>query len=147
MIGTVLMVCVGNICRSPMAEYMLRQELPGIRVMSAGLDALVGYPADAFAIQVASEFGLDLSSHRAQQLSSVLVTAADLVLTMEGSHKHEIMRRHPRASGRVFRLGEHKNFDVPDPFRQSIGHFTDSFRLIQRGVESWTPRIQALMEQ
>ncbi|SIT48021.1 protein-tyrosine phosphatase [Paraburkholderia piptadeniae] len=138
------MVCVGNICRSPMAEYILRQELKDIRVLSAGLDALVGHPADESAIRVAAEFGLDISSHHAQQINGALVSGADLILAMEGSHKHEIIRRHPFASGKVFRLGEHEDFDVPDPYRKSLDHFVDSFQLIRRGVKLWTPRIRAL---
>ncbi|WP_411716567.1 low molecular weight protein-tyrosine-phosphatase [Paraburkholderia caribensis] len=138
------MVCVGNICRSPTAEYILRQEAKNIRVVSAGLDALVGCPVDENALRVAADFGLDISPHRAQQLNGALLSSADLVLVMEGAHKHEIMRRHPSASGKVFRLGELENFDVTDPYRKSLEHFLESFRLIQHGVNLWAPRIQAL---
>ena len=68
----------------------------------------------------------------------------DLTHRQEGAHKHEIMRRHPSASGKVFRLGELENFDVTDPYRKSLEHFLESFRLIQHGVNLWAPRIQAL---
>lgn len=69
MIKTVLVVCVGNICRSPMAEGLLKRALPEANVASAGLGALVGQPADPYAVALMSGLGLDISGHRARQLS------------------------------------------------------------------------------
>ncbi|WP_025597702.1 low molecular weight protein-tyrosine-phosphatase [Burkholderia sp. WSM2230] len=144
MIRSMLVVCVGNICRSPMAEYLLRRELEGIAVASAGLDALTGYAADGAAVQVCAENGLDISQHRARQLNAALVSAADLILTMEGAHMQEIMRRHPSARGKVFRLGDADDLDIPDPYRKPLPHFYEVYELIARGTESWTSRIKAL---
>ncbi|MBN3847583.1 MULTISPECIES: low molecular weight protein-tyrosine-phosphatase [Burkholderiaceae] len=144
MINTILVVCVGNICRSPMAQYLLARELNGVTVISAGLDAVVGCGPDPLAVRVSAESGLDITSHRAQQLNVGLVGGADLILAMEASHKHEIMRRHPGASGKVFRLGEIGRFDVPDPYTKPIAQFYDAFDLIRQGVDTWTPRIKAM---
>ncbi|CAB3671597.1 Low molecular weight protein-tyrosine-phosphatase Ptp [Paraburkholderia phenoliruptrix] len=144
MIRSMLVVCVGNICRSPMAEYLLRRELEGIVVESAGLDALTGYAADPAAIQVCAENGLDISKHRARPLNAALVSVTDLILTMERVHSQEIMHRHPSARGKVFRLGDVEDFDVPDPYRKPLSHFYEVYELIARGTESWTSRIKAL---
>ncbi|MBW9106777.1 low molecular weight protein-tyrosine-phosphatase [Paraburkholderia phenoliruptrix] len=144
MIRSMLVVCVGNICRSPMAEYLLRRELEGIAVTSAGLDALAGYAADPAAVQVCAENGLDITQHRARQLNAALVSASDLILTMEDAHRQEIMRRHPSARGKVFRIGDAHDFDVPDPYRKPLSHFYGVYELIARGAASWTSRIKAL---
>ncbi|MBB5541966.1 low molecular weight phosphotyrosine protein phosphatase [Paraburkholderia fungorum] len=144
MIKTILVVCIGNVCRSPMAQHLLAREISGVTVLSAGLDALVGSAPDQLAIRVTAESGLDIASHRAQQLNVSLVGGADLILVMEAAQKHELMRRHPNASGKVFRLGEIERFDVPDPYRKPIGHFYDAFELIRRGVDAWVPRIKVM---
>lgn len=144
MIKRVLVVCIGNICRSPMAEGLLREAMPELSVFSAGLGALVGKPADATAIELATETGVDISQHRAQQLTSVLAGQADLILVMDSEQKAEIQRRYPAASGKVFRLGEVGKFDIDDPYRQPRAAFEHSFQLIQQGVNAWVPRIRAL---
>lgn len=144
MIKRVLVVCVGNICRSPMAEGLLRQALPELNVFSAGLGALVGKPADATAIELATETGLDISQHRAQQFTGVLANQADLILVMDREQKREIQRRYPAASGKVFRLGEIGKFDIEDPYRKPRAAFEHALQLIQQGVDAWVPRIRAL---
>ncbi|MFS9669038.1 protein tyrosine phosphatase, partial [Klebsiella pneumoniae] len=65
----ILVVCVGNICRSPIGEALLQQQHPNLTVKSAGLSALVGEGADDKAIQVMDEWNIDIRSHRAQQLT------------------------------------------------------------------------------
>jgi len=83
MMESILIVCEGNICRSPMAEAMLRQAMPGRRVASAGLNALVGMPAAPYAQEVMRMRGFDVSTHRAQQIGRSLCTDADLILVMD----------------------------------------------------------------
>ncbi|MGO4326314.1 low molecular weight protein-tyrosine-phosphatase [Cupriavidus sp. 2TAF22] len=144
MIKTVLVVCIGNICRSPMAEGILKQALPETNVASAGLGALIGDPADPIAVALMKERGIDITAHRAQQLSRVLATRADLILVMDNEQRQDIQRHYPATTGRVFRMGEFAKFDVPDPYRESRTAFENALQLIQRGVEAWVPRIQAL---
>lgn len=84
----VLMVCTGNICRSPMAAafltQMLTNDLEGkVDVFSAGTHAIFGYPAEPFACQAAEYFGCNLDKHRSQTLSKEMVRSAGLVLVME----------------------------------------------------------------
>lgn len=84
----VLMVCTGNICRSPMASVFLTQMLTNdlknkVSVTSAGTHAIYGYPAEPFACQAAEYFGCRLEQHRSQTLSKEMVKDAGLVLVME----------------------------------------------------------------
>jgi len=144
MIKNVMIVCIGNICRSPMAEGLLRDAMPELNVYSAGLGALVGKPADATSVDLMDTAGVDIHPHRAQQLNNVLASQADLILVMDGEQKLEVQRRHPVTTGKVFRLGEPGKFDIPDPYRQPREAFEQSLELIQRGVDAWVPRIRAL---
>ncbi len=87
----VIMVCTGNICRSPMAEGILRTMLPAsvkpaVHVGSAGTHGLHGNRAEPFAIEVAASYGADIGDHRARFLDSQLVKSADLILAMENHH-------------------------------------------------------------
>ncbi|RDK10477.1 low molecular weight protein-tyrosine-phosphatase [Cupriavidus lacunae] len=144
MIKTVLVVCIGNICRSPMAEGLLKQALPEVNVMSAGLGALTGKPADAHAIDLMQELGVDITGHRAKPLTRSMTTHADLILVMDNAQRQDIQHLHPATTGRVFRIGELAKFDVPDPYREARPAFENVLQLLQRGVEAWVPRIRAL---
>ncbi|MGC3024526.1 low molecular weight protein-tyrosine-phosphatase [Burkholderia sp. DN3021] len=145
MIRTVVIVCVGNICRSPMGEGLLRARLPDVDVLSAGTAARVGEPAQPSAVAVAANAGLDISGHRARQLTDALVRRADLVLVMDAMQKREIVARYPFSLGKVFRLGERDGFDVPDPYLKPVAVFRNTYALIEQGVNAWVPRIEALV--
>ena len=80
------MVCTGNICRSPYAEYALAAKASGVKVSSAGLSALVDKGADATGLEVAAERGVDMTPHVAQQLNTAKVAGSDLVLVMDDEH-------------------------------------------------------------
>lgn len=127
-----------------MAEGLFKQALPDTNVISAGLGALAGQPADPHAVDLMRELGIDISSHRAQQIGRNMATRADLILVMDNAQRQELQRLHPATTGRVFRMGELAKFDVPDPYREDRPAFENALRLIQRGVEAWVPRIQAL---
>ena len=140
----ILTVCIGNICRSPVAEAMLKNRLPGRKVWSAGLHAVVGHGADATARQIAEQFNLDLSAHRAQQIAGWMCSHADLVLVMELSHQQELEKRYPTSRGKIHCLGEfgpQGPFDIADPYRQSRAAFEAAHAAIALGVDEWVRRI------
>ena len=146
MIRHILVVCVGNICRSPMAEALLKRELreqDGFTVESAGLGALVGYPASEFSIELMDELGVDITAHRARQIHPDMVNAADLVLVMEAGHKRAIDDADPTARGKVYRLGEWQDKDIDDPYRQPKVAFADALEDIREGVRLWVEKIKA----
>ena len=146
MIRHILVVCVGNICRSPMAEALLKRELreqDGFTVESAGLGALVGYPASEFSIELMDELGVDITAHRARQIHPDMVNAADLVLVMEAGHKRAIDDADPTARGKVHRLGEWQDRDIDDPYRQPKAAFADALEDIREGVRLWVEKIKA----
>jgi protein-tyrosine phosphatase len=140
----ILVLCIGNICRSPMAEAMLRSTLPGKTIRSAGLGALIGKPADPLSVQLMAEQGIDITKHRAQQISSALVAQAELILVMDLDQKRHVETQYIGARGKVFRLCEGSKIDIPDPYREGIESFRVAFRLIQQGVDVWGEQIQRM---
>ncbi|BDG02299.1 low molecular weight protein-tyrosine-phosphatase [Anaeromyxobacter oryzae] len=139
MFSRILIVCVGNVCRSPMAEVLLAERLArrraGATVESAGLRALVGHPAERIAQDLMRERGLDLSRHVARQLTADLGDAFELILVMERAHERAVQAIAPNTRGRIRRLGHFGDFDVPDPFQQERPAFERSLALIERGLE------------
>lgn len=135
MFRSILMVCTGNICRSPMAEVLGAAAFPAVRVESAGLGALVGHAADPLAVELVKERGLDLSGHRARQLSSQMIREFELILVMESWQVRDIEKQAPHARGKVFRLGHWRQFDIPDPYRQPRDAFERSLDGILRGLD------------
>lgn len=133
----ILVLCIGNICRSPMAEGLLRHALPGKTIRSAGLAALIGQPADPLAVQLMQQQGIDITAHRAQSISAQLVGEAQLILTMDLDQKAEVENNYVAARGKVFRIAEARKLDVADPYREGIESFRAAQALIAEGVEHW----------
>lgn len=127
-----------------MAQALFAQALPKATVASAGLAALVGQPADAQAQALMAQRGLDLSAHRARQLTGPLVRQSDLILVMDADQRRAIESHHPLARGRVFLLGGQQMPDVPDPYRRGPDAFAHALHLIESSVQRWAPRIQSL---
>lgn len=144
MFKNLLLVCIGNICRSPTAEILLRHHLQGrdgVQVASAGLHALVGHPVDVTAGQLLRERGHDPASHRARQVTSSMLVAADLILVMERVHLARIAREVPQVSGKAFLLGHWDKLEVPDPYRQGRVAFERVYGLTEQGVSRWANHI------
>jgi protein-tyrosine phosphatase len=141
-IGTILVVCEGNVCRSPMAEALLGTALPDVKVASCGVNALTGKPATAIAQDVMRERGVDIGGHRARQISRSLCVEADLILVMDRDQRRFLEERYSFARGKVFRLGEHDDFDIHDPYRQPRFVFERCARLIEAGIARWLTRLQ-----
>ncbi len=139
MFSRILTVCIGNICRSPMAEaelaHRLRQRGIQAVVESAGIAALVGKPADPTAQELMAARGIDISGHRARQLLPQLIRQFELILVMEEEQQRLVEEILPSARGRVHRIGRWGGFDVPDPYRRERAAFERALELIVRGVD------------
>jgi len=139
----ILVVCTGNICRSPTGEYLLKKELgPEFNVMSAGLGALVDHPAHEIAQKIGMEHGVDMSAHRARQINLDILKWADLVLVMENGHKQELISRYPWLEGKVFRYGEPQRVDVPDPYRRPENAYVLAWNYISKLTPYWVEKIK-----
>jgi protein-tyrosine-phosphatase len=106
-----LLVCTGNLCRSPMAEAILRQELEsrgcdGVEVASAGTWAARGEPATEEAIAVCASHGIDLAAHRSRLADVEAVEAADAVVGMTNVQRQEIAVLVPEARSKTILLKE-----------------------------------------
>ncbi|AMO67026.1 low molecular weight protein-tyrosine-phosphatase [Zhongshania aliphaticivorans] len=141
MFNNILMVCIGNICRSPTAEYLLKHKLahkPGLTIHSAGLGALVDKPIDPSAGQLLSANGVDASGHAARQVTAELLLKADLILVMEQRHVKGITELAPQVSGKTFLLGKwSQNQAVPDPYRKSMEAFEHVYGQIDQFTNDW----------
>lgn len=106
---TVLTVCTGNVCRSPVAELLLAGQLrgiPGFSVSSAGTRALVGKGVPTTTLTMSREYGLDASEHRGRQLTEGEIREADLIVTMAREHRRAVVEHVPGAVKRTFTLRE-----------------------------------------
>ncbi len=142
MFKNVMIVCIGNICRSPMAEALLQHNKPELTVFSSGIGALVGKPADPSSIELMKQKGIDLSQHCAQQINSVLVSKSDLILTMEQKHINAIQSKFPESRGKVHLIGKWiDNQEVPDPYKKEKDAFIAALDLIESGLEGWQKKL------
>lgn len=143
---TVLVVCLGNICRSPLGERLLQRACgtsgaaPVIR--SAGLRPLEGHPADPMTREVAAAHGVSLEGHRARRFTPDLGAAHDLILVMEPWHRAEIARQAPQLSGRTLLFDKWSgDAGIADPYRQSRAVHERVFDLIDRSAHDWAMRL------
>ena len=143
----ILLVCTGNICRSPMAESIMRQEFEqrgeDIDVQSAGTGAWDGASASEGAYLVSLENQLDISLHRATILTRDLVEEADLVLTM--ARHHRVRVEELGGTGKTFLLGEYAgetgpNTEVCDPFGSDLPVYRETFTEIQQLIRAAVDR-------
>ena len=140
---SVLVVCVGNICRSPVGERLLRAHLAadGVRVESAGLGAVVGHGADDTASAVAADNGLSLEGHIARQFTAELGSQYELILVMEPGHKAEVTRRAPQLSGRTMLFDQWTGAKgIQDPYRRSREFHEAVFARISEAAAEWVKR-------
>lgn len=144
MFNKILIVCMGNICRSPTAEYLLKARLPNHEIASAGIGALVGYPADTQASTIAAEHGLDLSPHTARQLNASLCEQYDLLLVMESGHIDAVTDISPTARSKIMLFGQwlpSGKKEIADPYRKSDDMFRLTYIQLEQAADLWANKL------
>ncbi|QJR15224.1 low molecular weight protein-tyrosine-phosphatase [Usitatibacter palustris] len=149
---SILVVCTGNICRSPTAEGVLRAKAKerglAVRVASAGtLDYHVGEPPDRRSMAHATQRGYDLSAQRAQQVTRAHFQEYDYILAMDRSHLHQLEAMAPanaRAKLAMFleTSATWKGEDVPDPYYGGAAGFEQVLDMIEEAAEGWLDQIE-----
>lgn len=155
---SVLVVCTGNICRSPTGEGVLRH-LAGkgglgdrVRVASAGTeDYHVGDAPDPRTLKHAAKRGYDLSAQRAAQVSKEDFDAYDYILAMDSGHLRILRRLQPKGSRAQLGLfleasGRWKGEDVPDPYYGGVAEFERVLDMVEEAGERWLERFQAELD-
>lgn len=139
----ILMVCLGNICRSPLAEGILKDKLKKtnlkIEVDSAGTGAWhMGDPPDRRSIEVAQTQGIDISHQKARKIRSVDIDYFDLLLVMDEQNKKDVLKycHTPSERAKVKKIMNYANSDedVPDPYYGEFG-FKNVFKLLDQACQ------------
>lgn len=141
MFKNILFVCVGNICRSPVAEAVLQDLQPNLKVSSAGIDAMVGERIDDEMQYRLSKRNI-VAHHCARQLETRMVRRADLIIAMEKFQIETILEEHPEARGKVMLLGkwDHDN-EIEDPFMRSRRTYRRVYKEIEQNVDLWCDKV------
>ncbi len=144
-------VCSGNICRSPIAAEILKYELKQLGITqvvcgSAGLDAVPEMPPTNEMVEIALEWGLDISRYRATQLSIESIRQADILLTASPMHRQRILNIEPRALRKTFLMAESLGLDtIPDPYHSGGDEYQRTADLIREAMRSWAARLKSVV--
>ncbi len=142
MFQRILVICDGNICRSPTVAAMLKALKPDLAISSAGLIGLEGQDIEPTARDVAEANGLECGPHVARRLTSEMCRSSDLILVMESRQKDRLSRAFPEASGKAFLLtnwnGKH---DIPDPYKRGREVFERIYPMMEAATRAWVEKL------
>jgi len=145
MFKSVLILCIGNICRSPVAEGILKkmskQHNLGLSISSAGVHAMVDEPAQPHSLVVAEENGIDITSHRARQFNADMVNAHDLILVTDEKVRKIAMQQYPHATGKIKLIGHFRHFEIIDPYLKPKKNFDTMYVDLESCLHDWLKKV------
>lgn len=146
--ANILIVCTANVCRSPVAEALLRDRLNkhGLEdwhVGSAGTWATMGQPASYYSVEILSEEGLDIAGHSSRAIDGQIIEESDLVLCMELGHVEALKAEFPQHASRIYALSEMigELYSVHDPIGGPRPAYEKMVAELTRLIEDGLPRI------
>ena len=148
--NSLLFVCTANICRSPMAEGLMkiiaREREESWDIQSAGVWAYSNQPAALNTLKILDEFGIDLSGHLSKSVSEDLMDNFNLILVMEKNHKDTLVTAFPDRSSKIFMLSEMEGSikDIHDPIGGAIGDFRSMAQQINEILKNQFEKIYQL---
>jgi protein-tyrosine phosphatase len=150
----VLMVCTANICRSPVAEALLRHRLASAgladwQVSSAGTWAEDGRTASRYSALLMAEQGQDLHQHRSRMVTGMLLDEVELVLCMASGHAEALRTEFPAHAGKIHLLSEMsgRRYSINDPYGGSLDEYRQMVRDVSAAIEAGLSRIIELVEK
>lgn len=120
---------------------MVKQRGGNTIINSAGLHAMTGYPADNTSAALLRSMNIDISQHRARQISSHILSEADLVLVMESWQKDAVIEMHPGSRGKVYNLGHWTGLEIEDPYKKARIDYANALGKIKISIDSWKEKL------
>ncbi len=149
----ILVVCTANICRSPVAEAVLRDRLQrqGLHdwtVASAGTWALDGRGASQHSFTIMAEAGFDLASHSARTIDETMLAEADLALCMESGHVEALQAEFSQHRNKIFLLSEmvERKYSISDPYGGPLADYQRMVREVTNLIDEGLQRILVLAQ-
>ena len=142
---SVLFLCYGNICRSPVAEQLGKRALANLEIESAGFHHEEGRPSPQNIIHAASRMGIDLVHSSSRRVTSEQIERADLIFVMDANNYRDLVRKFPEAANRTLLLGlflERPTVNIPDPYRASEEETWEVVTQISRAINAFAQRLR-----
>jgi len=148
----IMFVCTGNICRSAMADWLLKERLKenkqDIQVYSCGIQAYTGESATNYSIQTLKKHGIDGKKHRATNVKDSCIKECDLILCATINHKMALIRMYPEKQDKIYTMKEYafpeekEDLDIADPWGYDLQTYENCFIQIEKCVTEIIERIK-----